>query len=196
MTPDDGDGRSSPDGEGQAVNSVENTANPTRHRENSESALIRRAAATVIQRNDGVIDAFPGGAATVLLGAGIGIDPSRYRKDAYFMETENPAEQSAATPSRRERSAHTIQWTEPGLDELLQHIRALAVELDHCIVRLAHTSSAGIPDRDRRIANSSAAEWVRRSLEDIIATSAGIRFAAEDPQPPVRAAQESLAAPG
>ena len=87
-----------------------------------------------------------------------------------------------------------IQRSEPGLDEMLQHIRGLAVELDHYIVRLAHTSSAGVPDRDRRVANSSAAEWVRRTLEDIIATSAGIRFAAEDPRQAVRMAQESLSA--
>ena len=103
-----------------------------------------------------------------------------------------PARPSAAL----QPAVRHIQRAEPGLDEMLQQIRGLALELEHCIVRLAHTSSAGIPDRDRRTANSSAAEWVRRTLEDIIATSAGIRFAAENARTPAPAAQESLSAAG
>ncbi len=80
-------------------------------------------------------------------------------------------------------------------DELLQAIKGLAAELDYCIVRLAQSSSAGIADRDLRVANSSAAEWVRRTLEDIIATSAGIRFAGRD-KFPSSPARESLPAAG
>ncbi len=112
------------------------------------------------------------------------------------MESTHPAHQAAETPSGYEPPTQHFPRTETGLDEMLHHIRGLAVELDHCIVRLAHTSSAGVMDRDRMIANSSAAEWVRRTLEDIIATSAGIRFAAEDATQPVRAARESLSATG
>ncbi|MBJ2122290.1 hypothetical protein I6N91_15005 [Arthrobacter sp. MSA 4-2] len=73
-----------------------------------------------------------------------------------------------------------LDTADAGPDELLQAIKGLAAELDYCIVRLAQSSSAGIADRDLRVANSSAAEWVRRTLEDIIATSAGIRFAGRD----------------
>jgi hypothetical protein len=117
-------------------------------------------------------------------------------KDAHSMEPQPPAVRPAGSLSGQEPAAKPVQRTEPGLDEMLEHIQGLAVELDSCIVRLAHTSSAGVLDRDRRIANSSAAEWVRRTLEDIIATSAGIRFAAEDSRQPVRAGREELTATG
>ncbi len=112
------------------------------------------------------------------------------------MELQPPADRPAGTPSGQDPAAKPIQRTEPGLDEMLEHIQSLAVELDSCIVRLAGTSSAGVLDRDRRIANASAAEWVRRTLEDIIATSAGIRFAVEGTRESVRAGQEKLTATG
>ncbi|MHA7264433.1 hypothetical protein ACX80W_14640 [Arthrobacter sp. TMN-37] len=83
---------------------------------------------------------------------------------------------------------------DPGPDELLKNIKGLAAELDYCIVRLAQASSAGIADRDLRAANGSAAEWVRRTLEDIVATSAGIRFAGQ--HQPAAPAREDLPAAG
>jgi hypothetical protein len=88
-----------------------------------------------------------------------------------------------------------LDTADPGPDELLRAINGLAAELDYCIVRLAQASSAGIADLDLRVANSSAAEWVRRTLEDIVATSAGIRFAARE-QLPSSPAREGLPAAG
>ncbi|RJT95253.1 hypothetical protein D6T65_16825 [Arthrobacter frigidicola] len=88
-----------------------------------------------------------------------------------------------------------LDTADAGPDELLSAIKGLAAELDYCIVRLAQSSSAGIADRDLRVANSSAAEWVRRTLEDIIATSAGIRFAGRD-QVQSSPAREGLPAAG
>jgi hypothetical protein len=112
--------------------------------------------------------------------------------DAGIEKSSSQAQGAAGSPSLIDV---VLDTADPGPDELLQAIKGLAAELDYCIVRLAQASSAGIADRDLRVANSSAAEWVRRTLEDITATSAGIRFAGRDqlPSSPVR---EGLSATG
>ncbi|WP_159803401.1 hypothetical protein [Arthrobacter zhaoguopingii] len=112
--------------------------------------------------------------------------------DAGIAKANFPAQGASGSPSLLDV---VLDTADPGPDELLSAIKGLAAELDYCIVRLAQSSSAGIADRDLRVANSSAAEWVRRTLEDIIATSAGIRFAGRD-QVQSSPAREGLSAAG
>ncbi|TDK26402.1 hypothetical protein E2F48_04155 [Arthrobacter crusticola] len=112
--------------------------------------------------------------------------------DAGIEQSGSPAQGTTRGPSLIDV---VLDTADPSPDELLWAIEGLAAELDHCIVRLAHASSAGIADRDLRVANSSAAEWVRRTLEDIVATSAGIRFAGWD-QLQSSPAREDLPAAG